>query len=474
MNIATPCLAERMLFGILVVVGCWLASPARMSAQCVGSMCAGYNAVFNSSGTTVASSAAFIDASVATFSNNANGDFCTQVYNALLFAQKMSPQPAGVVIDARGIGANPASCGAGSTPWIQSLKDPIIIPSTILLPPGNINIAMTWTLPDRTRIFGLGKTQTNIAAASNFAGPMLQMCTAACSGVSIADIHLDGGGQILTGILNSFASDLSYVQDVAITQVEGTGLDVENSGANRSGPYTDLNITAGILNVQTSTACIKIINASTRGVHGLTCTADGTPDAGIYLDGNNNTIEDVHFEGVKDGVRVGQNAAAAGNVVSNITGATGSGILQNIIHICGANPPNAGNRCLQFSAVTDLALWQIELGPLHINIHDTLLDDITGTELGSSTNDFSVSTYIHGQPVTIGSSTGHSRFTTATNSSSTPTPTPDWGQAALGSTGTPSNPCPTGAIFSNTSGTSSGTSRHVLWVCTGGVWTNVK
>src|SRR5260221_674900 len=164
MNTKFP-IPKEMVFASLIVVVCWIGSPARIAAQCTGSTTCGYNAVFNSSGT-VTPSMTFVDASVAAF---AASDICTQIYNALSFAQNQSPPSTGVVIDARGITSNPGSCGTNSTPWTQPTKPNITIPSTVLLPPGRINISTTWILPGRTRIVGLGKTQTTIAAITGFA-----------------------------------------------------------------------------------------------------------------------------------------------------------------------------------------------------------------------------------------------------------------------------------------------------------------
>jgi hypothetical protein len=453
----------------------WLALPLLVTAQ--------YNAVYNSSGSPTPS-AAFIDASVSTFSSS---DFCTQVYNALSYAQTLTVPPAGVVIDARGLAAFPNTCGTSSTPWSQTSKPAITIPSTILLPNGTIDIGTTWIIPPQTRIIGKGKTQTTIAAGSGFTGSaFLQMCSSTCTGVSISDLFISGAGANVTGIINQYAQELSFVQNVTINEVEGIGIDIE-SGATNSGPYAGLNITAGGTSfcdppsctiVQPTTLCILINGASTRGIHGLTCTANGTPNAGISLNGNNNSIEDVHVEGVIDGIRIGEKAAAAANYLANINGGSGgslgtSGVQHNVVHICGSNPAST-YVCTASFAVTDLTLLQIKTTDTG---HTALLDDISGVELDGTNSNTSVASYIRGEALSTTSGTyGYTQLTTATATGTgptLPTPTPQWVQASLGTSTTPSNPCATGAIFSNITGTTVSTG-HVLWACVNGSWTSVK
>ena len=441
-----------------------------------------YNATYNSAGT-ITPSASFIDASVATF--NTSSDFCTRLYNALSYAQTLTVPPAGVVIDARGMAAFPNTCATSSTPWSQPSKAAITIPSTILLPNGSINISTSWVIPPQTRIIGKGKTQTTIGAGSGLTGSFLQMCSSTCTGVSISDLLISGAGASLTGIVNQFAQELSFVQHVTINEVEGTGLDIE-SGATNSGPYEDLNITEGgtafcnplsCTTVMATTLCILINGASTRGIHGLTCTANGKPNAGISLNGNGNTIKDAHFEGVVDGIRIGEKASAAGNYIANIDGATGgmagtSGAQPYVLHICGSNPATT-NVCSTSFSVTDLTLSQIKTDDPG---HTALLDDISGVELDGTNSNNSVASYVRGQPLSASSVTyGYTQLTTGTATGTGPTlpvPTPDWAQASLGTSVTPSNPCPTGAIFSNITGTIS--SGHVLWSCVGGSWSFVK
>ncbi len=291
--------------------------------------------------------------------------------------------------------------------------------------------------------------------------------------------------------MNKNSGEGSYVSHVTFHFIEGTGLDIETSGANDSGPYVDITpggggsscVTSGVCNNQSSTTtCIKIINAQTRGIHGFTCTAGylnssgAGPSAGIYLDGNSSTIEDGHFEGVKDGIVVGDQQSAAGNVILNITGASGgssSGDIANIVHIC--NPANASPTppCTHFTgSVTDLSLSAIQT---YTGCCAAILDDETSTTLtaNGSGQPFYVGAgaglYVLGKPI----SGGYSRFNTFWFPLSTSTPVPTWG-FANNTTTAPSGSCPVGSIFSNGGGSSGST----LYVCVGGsggpTWVNLK
>jgi len=205
-----------------------------------------------------------------------------------------------------------------------------------------------------------------------------------------------------------------------------------------------------------SSACVQILNAETRGIHGITCTLDGTPLAGIYLDGSNNTIEDAHFEGVGDGIVIGDSSLltfpASGNTIINITGAAGSGAVTNVIHIC--NPSAASSPCSSSSlGAQDLTISGV-LGDFVTNV---IKDEMTGTTIpvptsGSHAHVEEVGIYVLGEAV----GNGFSRFTTYSGA-------PTWGVGALGPG---SASCLPGTLFSSTESTGGN-----LWVCQGaGTW----
>jgi hypothetical protein len=178
----------------------------------------GQNAVCTSASgcSSTIGTAAFIDASVL-FQN----DICTTLYFILNGTNgQYSP---GAVIDARGItGAAALTCPANTTPW---LKGGVYLnkSSTILLPAGTIVIPSTWNLPSSTHLIGVGSNITSagftpgttLLAQSGFSGSaMMSFCTAACTGIGVENLTLNGQSQAIDGIDNANAQDLTYVDHV--------------------------------------------------------------------------------------------------------------------------------------------------------------------------------------------------------------------------------------------------------------------
>jgi hypothetical protein len=263
--------------------------------------------------------------------------------------------------------------------------------------------------------------------------------------------------------------------------LDGTGLKI-GAGAANSGPYTNFNYTAGEnctsggVSVSCPTAVCVQLQAPTRGIHGMTCTAKSTatdttpPPAGVELDANNNSIEDVHFEGFYDGVVVGDSAAAAGNVIVNLTAGFGLGPVNNAVHICNGTAVSM-SACTTGGSAKDLTIFGIGVGGgggSGFNAY-AVRDDVTGTIIdeSSTATEATVGLYALGE----GIAGGYSRFTTspitsgASTSEPSPNPSPVW---ATGGSG-PLSSCPTGAIFSNTSGSATTT----LYVCVNSAWTPI-
>jgi len=419
---------------ILLVLGSLSLRPVQLHAQAAGN-----NAVFGSSSACTSggciASTAFIDASILSGS-----DLCAKINTALT-----SGYPAaGAVIDARGIGSGTTQSCAG-TPWGTSTH-----PSTILLPSGTIQISSTWALPNGTRIVGTGPGQTIIQATSNI-GTIIEMGSSASNEISIEDLTLDGEGYSLNGIANSYAQELSYVRNVNLYRIAGTGLLVSGSAQN-SGPYTDIVFNSDA-DAATTTVCAQISGVSTRGIHGLTCISGNSsgsyPGTAILLDASNNSLEDIQVQGFLNGILVGKDAAAQNDVLLNISG---NGTLTNVVHICGSTPTPCPSTPY---TVTSLTLVGIATGG---GTNNSIKDDLTKTTLTDPT----VALYVLGKSVTVGAATGYSRFTTSVN-------TTTWGVG----TSAPSTGCATsttGSLFSNTS-TSSGTA---LYVCNGTSWAAIK
>jgi hypothetical protein len=138
---------------------------------------------------------------------------------------------------------------------------------------------------------------------------MIQFGSAASTGIAVERLTLDGQGQLgqsVNGIANTESQANTYVDHVSLYRILGTGLSVSGT-ANDSGPYSNITFDLGGVSGTSSTVCAKINGLSgTRGIHGLSCTAENNdPPAAVLLDSSNNSIEDVRIVGFYDGIRVG-------------------------------------------------------------------------------------------------------------------------------------------------------------------------
>jgi hypothetical protein len=412
---------------------------------------AGENTVYNS--TTTTGSTAFIDASKLVSGTT----ICDTLYG-ILSAPGYIPS----VIDARAITPSLTSmtCAAGKTPWQTSVSStPISAPSTILLPPGTIVIHTSWILPANTRLIGEGDglpsngalSGTTIQSAPSFTvpGAMIQFgyssCSALCPAISIENLVLDGQGQSVSGIVNQYSQDHSFVDHVGLYRILGTGLLVSGSAEN-SGPYSNIAFdTDG--SATTSTVCAQILAVSggTHGIHGLTCKSSSTayPPAAVLLDSSGNSLEDIAVSGFSDGVLVGSNASALSNVLINIIGDTTRRPVAtpvNAIHISSANP------------VEGLAIKGVSNSQLPGTY--TIQDDLTALHL----LDQYVAMYAAGKS----SGGGYVRFTTSPNA-------PHW---VTGKNSPSASPCVRGSLYSCIGGGSGSTCyngasgpAYALWAC---------
>jgi hypothetical protein len=416
-----------------------MTSPKLVKAQAEGN-----NAVYNSAGSSVTFSSAFADASAFCGSGGCAGkDFCSVVNTALSTVVARNQT---LVVDARGINAGGTNTCSGS-PLFSGITNA----STVLLPAGTIKISSTWTLPGGTRLLGDGQSQTTILN-NGVSTSMISMCSSTCNGVSVEDLTLDGGAgnaANFAGVLNFFAQELSYVKNVKLYRILGAGIRVaagSSGSASNSGPYSNIKFdTGGLATLSTQTHCVDIEGVATRGFHGLTCLSESTtkPNAGILLNGSNNTLEDVHVDGFLDGIKVGSLAVARGNVLFNINGSDASHVSPNsVIRITNSATAGVVN-------VRDLVI----LGATNFSTSTlkTVEDDLTSTSL----SDASLAMYTLGEPVmnSLGTSTiGYSRFTSSPN-------TTTW--AVGGSAPTTTTACMTGSMFSVTG------SAPNWYVCTG-------
>ncbi len=439
--------SKNMFFVLVLSLACTGVVGSATSA----SAAEGSNAICtNSSGTgcTTGMSTAFLDA---TPFASPTVDICATLFSIM----NASTFVGGTVIDARGLTSTNSklTCTAATadTPWVQGAAS-VTKASTVLLPPGTIQIAYSWALPNGTRLIGEGNGSTAlnatlIQATTNITtGFMLQMGTSCpsggCSNVSIENLSLRGNGlAAVGGITNSSSHEFSYVRQVNLFGIAGTGLQV-TTGSTNSGPYSQLTFTAAA----SSSVCTSISGSttSTRGIQGLTCTGNGfLPASAILLDSPNNVIEDVRITGFTAGITVGANANVQSAALMNITG--GSSVT-NLIQISNAH------------AVTDLAMMGLYKNGATNAIQD--LETLPASK--QLINDATVGLYVIGEK--MGSVAAYSKFTTSPNPN-----------AVTWSTGTSpltvDSACPsTGSMYSNTHG-----GANTTWyVCRGGTWANVQ
>ena len=308
MKSATTLTARWVSFAVVsVLIGWPLVFPGTAAAQ--GTQ--GQNGVFNPSNGIVGSNA-FIDASM--FAGNAqNRNLCSVLNYVLANIDQPPTYPNGAVIDARGIPGvtPPVSMTCTISPW-GSGSGYLNVPSTILLPATTaaapIVISTPWVLPSYTHLIGQGDAITSVSplgttiqVSGTFSGSssMIQFGSSSgcCTAISVENLTLDGKAKTgVSGIVNQYAGDLSYVDHVGLYRILGTGLSVSGS-ANKSGPYSNITFDLGGNSGTNSTTCASINGLTgTRGIHGLTCISENNvPPAAVLLDSSNNSIEDLCF-----------------------------------------------------------------------------------------------------------------------------------------------------------------------------------
>src|ERR1700722_4651717 len=409
----------------------------------------------STTGCTVGPSGAFIDA---TPYASTSSSICATIFRILTGAS-----PAfipGSTIDARGLNSTNTkatgsvlTCTASTTdtPWSQNTSSTTNA-STILLPAGTIQIAYKWALPNGTRIIGEGAGSTSSSAtlieatstiASGFVLQMGASCpSAGCTNIGIENLSLKGNGVAgVGGVTNSLSHECSYVLQVNLFGINGTGLLVTTGSVN-SGPYTNIIFTAAA----STSVCAQISGAptSTRGIRGLRCLGNGQqPTNAVFLDAPNNSIEDVEIAGTTNGITVGQNFAVQSAALRNISG--GSGVT-NLIQISNAH------------TVSDLAIMDVSKN----GATNAIEDEETLPASNQLITDPSVGIYVIGEQ--MGTAAAYSRFTTSPSANVVTWST---GNTAL----TVGSTCPsTGSMYSNTQGATGST----WFACAGGKWADIK
>jgi hypothetical protein len=333
----------RGRFGIVAALACWLlVLSITANAQGSGNQPGENAACSSSSGCPTAGSPAFIDASM--FPGKLTSpNFCS-VLNYVLTQVDLPPTyPNGAVIDARGLASSnpPTSMTCAASPWsgIQNTAPP----ATILLPAGTIVISKPgWILPSSTRLIGVGNnnvvtgsgvvTSGTIiqACASGQTGctpftngnTMITMCNQACTGVSVENLSLDGQGQMINGIANANAgagssAASSYVKNVSLFQIQGTGLSVTGNTPQGSGPYNNITFDTNDA-ASSNTICLNVTTSGTQGFHGLTCNSTNLATTAVFLDASNTSLTDVQIVGFQSGILVGSRSPSHSDVLRGL------------------------------------------------------------------------------------------------------------------------------------------------------------
>lgn len=196
----------------------------------------------------------------------------------------------------------------------------------ILVPNGTYVISRPLVVPSRFQIIGTGRGDafawnTVIKAGPNFplGAPLVVMGSDAGPdfGIQVKNMTLDGSGIVSSCLVNTVSEELSYAEDLLLTQCH-YGLVVIGSGAQNSGPYRNLEIypTGG-----SDATCVTVSNViSFRGVEGVTCNGSGadSENIGLWLDGQG-FYSDIHAEHVETAVLLGTPSGSAdGMTIANV------------------------------------------------------------------------------------------------------------------------------------------------------------
>jgi hypothetical protein len=470
------------VWGVLgLAVAALLFSPVLVTAQ------QGDNAVYTTNNNVVPS-LAWVDASAFCGSGGTGDchgsgfDFCAILSTAL---GKLPAQ--GGVVDVRGV-VHPlgGSQNCNSNPF-ANISQTNLSPITILLPASTIKMTGTWTLPNSTRIVGEGGFTILQGSSGCCTGAMIELgpppgmsgCPSTpYSGISVEHLHLVGGSTgSYGGIDNECAQASSYVNDVGMDSLAGTGLTI-GGGASNSGPYSNLTFTTvtGPSCSGGSSSCVDI-EAQTQGLHGITCLGDDTTGgsqghAGILVNASNNSIEDAHIETFWDGIEIGNSTSVVNNIfVSNVNANQSNNCssgVKNAVHICGNYSSTTFGACLTYGPMSDVTILQsVNETPSETT---SVQDDATGTSISGCrltgcAKPITTAMYVLGEQ--DGGNTGeYSRFATSPANKSlygnNSTVVPTWGVS--NNVNPPSGACYTpGALYSYTAAVNG---NHSIYVCT--------
>lgn len=189
----------------------------------------------------------------------------------------------------------------------------------MLFPSGTYGIRGTLTIPNKTQILGVGRgdpgINTVIKALPGFPSnaPLVRMGDINPSfGVRIENLTLDGSGIAPVCLENRNSEELSAGRDLLLLHCTSAPLYIAGSGAQNSGPFTDLEIYPTA--TRADTVCVRIDNViSFRGIQGLTCNAGPgklRPEVALHLTGGSR-YSDIHVEHFATAFSLGDSAQTA-------------------------------------------------------------------------------------------------------------------------------------------------------------------
>jgi hypothetical protein len=214
-------------------------------------------------------------------------DICAQIFAAWQAA--LATGVTSATIDARGI-TGAQSCA--SSPFPPKANGRLLLGNT------QITTDVTWQIPVRTHVEGLGVSglgsgyldNTVIRAGSKSADPVLQLGNNNGNSFSVVvkSLTVDAYGLATTGVLNNSSYEGTRLEDVNIYNASKYGLLIGQFNANQSGaasgPYRNLNIlyndhcpncgegTTGIGLIST----IRPLGFPVRGIDNVTVSGHGT------------------------------------------------------------------------------------------------------------------------------------------------------------------------------------------------------
>jgi hypothetical protein len=366
--------------------------------------------VIATGGTTSTSSPAHIDA----FVYSTTGDMCARILAAWSSFTNTNPS---VVVDARGF-TGAQTCAASPFPSSPPRYGVLLL--------GNAQIAtnVTWNIPSRVRVQGLGSQggegtasgteNTLIYASSSFpttGAAVVQLGNPDSAATKayqsqVSDLTIDCVGIAkCVGLLNDSAEEASYARNIIVFNAPAIGVHITSSssivpgGAGNSGPYVNVSIQFSSL---CTTACASAVGLQIdgqnqgyviRGFDNFTVSGSmsgsGISGPGILVYGAPTSITNSHVEFFGPGIQIGDTASGYGT--ANVQ-------VQNV-----NISDNQSNWDVLIQSNSTYSVGDVMLvGINNASVNNKILDDsVTGNEITGSNLGF----YLLGDVTTPASNT---------------------------------------------------------------------